>query len=102
MVFIGAVLVGFHTLTSWYEILALRQDPLVQAFVERSKGAADTTAAKSKDVAETVSGRSLEAASEMARKASGRGEDIAEGDMIGSNIMSRLLGINETENRTPS
>jgi|GEM_PF-3079743 len=102
MVFIGAVMVGFHTLTSWYEVLALRRDPLVQAFAERSKDAAGTAAAKSKDVAETASERSRDAASKTAETASDRGEEIAESDVIGSDVMSRLLDIEETEGRTAS
>ncbi|MDB2239429.1 hypothetical protein [Halorubrum ezzemoulense] len=102
MVFIGAVLVGFHTLTSWYEVLALRQDPLVQAFTERSKDTASTAAAKSKSVAETASKRSRDATSKTAQKASDRGEDIAKSDMIGAGVMSHLLDIDEVENRTVS
>jgi len=102
MVFIGAVMVGFHSLTSWYEVLALRRDPLVQAFADRSKDAAGTAATKSKDVAAAASERSRDAASETAREASERGEDIAESDMIGSDVMSRVLDIDDTEGQAPS
>ncbi|MDB2239710.1 hypothetical protein, partial [Halorubrum ezzemoulense] len=95
-------LVGFHTLTSWYEVLALRQDPLVQAFTERSKDTASTASAKSKSVAETASKRSRDATSKTAQKASDRGEDIDKSDMIGAGVMSHLLDIDEVENRPVS
>lgn len=77
MVFIGGVMVGFHTLTSWYEVLALRKDPFVQAMAKKSKDTATTAASKTK-------------------------EKAAETDTIGSGFMSQVLGVTPASTAGPS
>lgn len=37
LLFVGAMVIAFHTLTSWYAMLALRHDPYVRALGKRSK-----------------------------------------------------------------
>jgi len=71
MVFIGGVMVGFHTLTSWYEVLALRKDPFVKAVAKKSKDTAATAASKTREKAASHS----------------------DGDAFGSGLMSQVLGV---------
>lgn len=77
MVFIGGVMVGFHTLTSWYEVLALRKDPFVQAVAKKSKDTATTAASKTR-------------------------EKASEADPIGGGVMSQVLGVTPASTAGPS
>jgi hypothetical protein len=77
MVFIGGVMVGFHTLTSWYEVLALRQDPFVQAVAKKSKDTATTAASKTR-------------------------EKASKADPIGGGVMSQVLGVTPASTAGPS
>jgi hypothetical protein len=62
MVFVGGVIVWFHALTSWYEVLALPHDPLVQAVAQRSKETASTAAERSRETAASAADRSRDIA----------------------------------------
>jgi len=75
MVFLGGVMVGFHTLTSWYEVLALRNDPFVQSLAERSKDTAVNAASKTRE------------------KAANQSDRVTQPDGFGSGLMSQILGV---------
>lgn len=106
VVFIGGVIVGFHALTSWYEVLALRHDPLIQAFAERSKDTASMAASKSKDATAAASERSktiaMDTASKTTQEARERSEQVARSDVLGSGLMSRVLGLESATARGES
>jgi len=76
MVFVGGVIVWFHTLTSWYEVLALPHDPLVQAVAQRSKETASTAAE--------------------------RADEASVADVPGGSLMARVLGIDARGGEPPA
>lgn len=97
IIFIGGLITGFHVLTSWYEVLAIRKDPLVQTLAEHSKNISSSTIIKSQNVAKSSSERSMDAvsskSSEISQKMTERPQDTGKINLIGRKIMATILGV---------
>lgn len=88
VVFVGSIVIWFHTLASWYAFLALKDDPLVRRTGGKTKSAALSAGETTKTAAQSA-GHSAAAA-----VGGTDGDDAGpEDDARGSEIMARILGV---------
>ena len=78
MIFIGGLIIIFHVLTSWYELIALRNNPLIEAFAKKSKDAGSKTLSESQSIVNS---------------AEYRVNNVSKDEVIGVRLISRILGI---------
>ena len=78
MIFVGGLIIIFHVLTSWYELIALRNNPLVEALAEKSKDAGSKTLSQSQSIVDS---------------AEYRVNTVHKDEFIGGQLISKILGI---------